>query len=85
MCADLRRGALGFVLLSLPTISFGQSVGLAAAGDPAGDPGYAQTPPNYVTTVPAGYSINRLTFDATVWTGSRRQLAHRDSFAISGR
>jgi len=62
MCVDLRRTALCLALLSLPTISVGQSVSLA--GVPPGDPGYAQMPPISVATVPAGYSINGLTFDA---------------------
>jgi hypothetical protein len=47
-----------------PALSFGQAVGLPAAGVPAALPGYAQLPPVKVSTVPAAYSANAITIDA---------------------
>lgn len=46
------------------TLSFGQAVGLPAAGAPAAKPGYAQRSPVNISTLPAGYSVNAITIDA---------------------
>jgi hypothetical protein len=46
------------------TICLGQSVGLAAAGAPVANPGYAQRAPVSVSSVPVGASASSLTFDA---------------------
>lgn len=50
--------------ISLSPMSFGQAIGLASAGVRATSPGYAQRAPINVSTLPAGYSISSLTFDA---------------------
>src|SRR5580692_10490229 len=83
--------------LSLPTLSFGQAVGLAAAGAPAANPGYAQLSPVNVGSLPAGYSLSGLTFDAvtgaviggaagkatiTANTNAVGQAGNDDNFAI---
>lgn len=43
---------------------FGQTTGLVSAQVPAALPGYADMPPVAVSSLPAGYSTNALTFDA---------------------
>lgn len=55
---------LGCFLFSLAALSFGQAVGLSAAGAPNANPSFAQLPPIDVTSVPLG-SPGTLTFDAT--------------------
>jgi hypothetical protein len=51
-------------VLSVSTLSLGQSAGLAAAGVSRAHPGYAQRAPVKVESLPAGLSMNSLTFDA---------------------
>ncbi|HEY2472980.1 MAG TPA: hypothetical protein VGI45_34685 [Terracidiphilus sp.] len=48
--------------VSIPT--FGQAIGLPAAGVPLAKAEYAQLPPINISTLPAGYSANGLTIDA---------------------
>lgn len=64
MRVTMRLAMFCCLLSSLPTISFGQAVGLAAAGAPGANPGYAQHAPIKVESLPSGYSVNTLTFDA---------------------
>ncbi|MGA9671825.1 MAG: hypothetical protein WBQ94_21615 [Terracidiphilus sp.] len=56
------------VLCGLPvcasTLCLGQSVGIAAAGAPAANPGYAQRAPVSVGSVAVGPATSSLTFDA---------------------
>ena len=52
------------VSCSFSTLTFGQAIGLPAAGAPAAKPGYAQRAPINVSTLPAGFSVNAITIDA---------------------
>ena len=83
-------GRLVFLSCLLPglatmssTVSFGQAVGLAVAGAPRANPGYAQRAPVKVGTLPAGYSVSSLTLDAV--TGAAISGASGKASILSNR
>ncbi len=80
---------------SLPILSFGQAVGIAATGASSINPSYAQRAPIEASSVPAGYSPSSLTLDAvtgaaidgvsgnmtiTANTSAASQVAYDDRF-----